>query len=76
MLGETIKFEKSYNDGSNLVIKYHGKAIEGTKISGNWWVPGEKRLHGTFFMWNKEYEVNLDLKRFNDCVKSIRKWLP
>ncbi|XP_065657223.1 uncharacterized protein LOC100206310 isoform X3 [Hydra vulgaris] len=57
ILGETIKFEKSYNDGSNSIIKYHGKVIEATKISGNWWVPGENRLHGIFFMWNKEYEI-------------------
>jgi len=59
IIGDTIKFEKKYKDESNgeVLIKCHGKVIEGTKISGNWWISGQKRMRGTFFMWNRDYEI-------------------
>ena len=59
MTGQTIKLEKRYMEGGpeDGKIKYHGKIIEGTKISGKWWVPGKARLRGTFFMWYRDYEV-------------------
>ena len=58
--GETVKFEKKYKSGDvdDVIIKCHGKIIEGTKISGNWWISGHRRMRGTFFMWNKDYEVS------------------
>jgi len=59
LIGETVKFEKVYShqeEGAQF-IRYHGKLIENTRISGYWWVPGNKRMHGRFFMWNKGYEV-------------------
>ena len=59
LLGNTVKFEKRYkeNNDDNVIIKMAGKIVEGTKITGKWWSPGHKRLRGTFFMWNKQYEV-------------------
>lgn len=58
-LGDTMKFEKQYNAQSSgdPNIKYQGKIIDGTKVSGYWWLPGQKRLRGSFFMWNRDYEV-------------------
>ena len=54
------KFKKQYNSSPsrNGDIHYSGKIISGSRIMGNWWVPGKKRLFGTFFMWNKDYEVS------------------
>lgn len=59
IIGDTMKFEKQYNAQSSgdPNIKYQGKIIDGTKVSGYWWLPGQKRLRGSFFMWNRDYEI-------------------
>lgn len=57
IIGDQISFDKTYSNGDKNFIKYTGKVIEHTKIEGNWWVPGNKRYRGTFYMWNREYEL-------------------
>lgn len=59
-----MKFKKKYRNSlsSNGDINYSGKIIAGSRILGNWWVHGKKRLFGNFFMWNKDYEVSHMLK--------------
>ena len=52
-----VTFEKTYHNGDKDTIKYSGKVIEATRIVGNWWVPDNKRYRGTFYMWNKAYEL-------------------
>ena len=75
-----VKFKKQYNSSPsrNGDIYYSGKIISGSRITGNWWVPGKKRLFGTFFMWNKDYEVRHISKTvldpyFLNVIESFRK---
>eukprot|EP00112_Aurelia_sp_Birch-Aquarium-sp1_P014623 Seg3171.3 transcript_id=Seg3171.3/GoldUCD/mRNA.D3Y31 product="Transmembrane prolyl 4-hydroxylase" protein_id=Seg3171.3/GoldUCD/D3Y31 len=77
LIGDTVKFQKSYSSaqGKDADIKYSGKIISGSRILGNWYVPDKKRLFGTFFMWNKDYEMLLRTStskcNHNDfCTKS------
>jgi len=77
ILGNMVKFIKQYNSSPsrNGDIYYSGKIISGSRITGNWWVPGKKRLFGTFFMWNKDYELllktsNAKCNHYDFCPKS------
>ncbi|XP_066929958.1 uncharacterized protein [Clytia hemisphaerica] len=85
--GETVKFEKVYKPseaeetGNEQGIRYHGKIIEQTQIMGYWWVPGNQRMNGRFFMWNREFEIYsaraVDQSNRNEgCLKAPLKIKP
>jgi len=60
--GDIIRFRKKYlNQGnSNMpIIKYTGRLKGNAQIEGKWWVPGQKKMHGFFFMRYEAYEVCL-----------------
>ena len=62
--GDIIRFRKKYlNQGnSQLSIKYAGRLKGNAQIEGKWWVSGQKKMNGFFFMRYEAYEVCLHFK--------------
>ena len=40
-----------------MVIKYAGRIKGQATIEGKWWIPGQERMNGNFFMYYTAYEV-------------------
>ena len=57
--GDIIRFRKKYlnQEKNNVPIKYAGRLKGNAQIEGKWWVPGQKKMHGLFFMRFETYEV-------------------
>lgn len=55
-----VRFRKRYlnkGNGQQLPIKYAGRLKGNAQIEGKWWIPGQKKMHGFFFMRYEAYEV-------------------
>ena len=57
--GDIVRFRKKYHNQENndVLIKYAGRLKGNAQIEGKWWIPGEKKIHGFFFMRYEAYEV-------------------
>ena len=57
--GDIMRFRKKYlnKEMSDVSIKYAGRLKGNAQIEGKWWVPGQKKMHGMFFMRYAAYEV-------------------
>lgn len=57
--GDIVRFRKKYlnQENNDVLIKYAGRLKGNAQIEGKWWIPGEKKIHGFFFMRYEAYEV-------------------
>ncbi|KAK3737070.1 hypothetical protein QZH41_013879 [Actinostola sp. cb2023] len=70
---DVVRFRKKYA-GDDLVIKYAGRIKAQATIEGKWWIPGQERMNGNFFMYYTDYEKWMDreVKKCNSrayCAK-------
>ncbi|CAH3172387.1 unnamed protein product [Porites evermanni] len=63
--GDIVRFRKKYlnQENNDMLIKYAGRLKGNAQIEGKWWIPGEKKIHGFFFMRYEAYE-----KWMNDAL--------
>ncbi|KAM7444632.1 hypothetical protein ABFA07_006733 [Porites harrisoni] len=56
--GDIVRFRKKYlnQENDDVLIKYAGRLKGNAQIEGKWWIPGEKKIHGFFFMRYEAYE--------------------